>query len=37
MQSPRFKDGDMVPVSDAFDEKELRELLNKSGPGGNHR
>jgi len=29
MQSPRFKDGGMVPVSVAFDETELRELLKK--------
>ena len=26
---PRFKDGDMVPVSVAFDETELREQLKK--------
>ncbi len=29
MQRPRFRDGDMVPVSVAFDETELRELLKK--------
>lgn len=27
--SPRFKDGDVVPVSVAFDETELREQLRK--------
>lgn len=42
MQSPRFKDGDMVPVSVAFDETELRELLKKirrgkEGSGGKER
>ena len=29
MQRPRFKGGDMVPVSVAFEETELRELLKK--------
>lgn len=29
MHSPRFNDSDMVPVSVAFDETELRELLKK--------
>ena len=30
MQRLRFKDGDMVPVSVAFEETELRELLKKN-------
>ena len=29
LQSPRFRDDDMVPVSVAFEETELRELLKK--------
>ncbi len=29
MQRPRYKDCDMVPVSVAFEETELRELLKK--------
>ncbi|KAF0220172.1 MAG: hypothetical protein FD174_1411 [Geobacteraceae bacterium] len=29
MKGPRFKDSDMVPVSVAFDETELREQLKK--------
>ncbi|KAF0215838.1 MAG: hypothetical protein FD174_3979 [Geobacteraceae bacterium] len=35
LHHPRFKDDDMVPVSVAFDEMELRELLSKKcGHGG---
>jgi len=29
MQNPRFKDDNMVTVSVAFDETELRELLKR--------
>ena len=29
MQRPRYKDSDMVPVSVAFEETELRDLLKK--------
>jgi len=37
MQRPRFKDGDMVPVSVAVEETELQDLLKKFGHGGNRR
>jgi len=29
LTTPRFKDGDLVPVSVAFDETDLREQLRK--------